>query len=116
MRVVTLKVLAEEAIERWRDQRSAAFSFSKEYRDYLKIISKALDDFNGEDVLDFVNATYRKIGRSYAVSGLAIYCGECNEECSVAIEVEDDEESVYLCESCLERALGMLRGETNKGE
>jgi hypothetical protein len=65
-----------------------------------------LANFDGEDVVRFVQDTRMELGYG---GGLALYCDGCDEECSVAIEVEGDEGFVYLCEACLERALGMLR-------
>ena len=103
MRVVTLKVLAEREVQNWRNHFAFGHLFVEKY---IKVIGAALANFDGEDVVRFVKDTRRELGYG---GGLALYCDECDEECSVAIEVEDDEESVYLCESCLERALGMLR-------
>ena len=110
MRVVTLKVLAEREVQSWRNHFAFGHLFAESY---IKVIGLALAKFDGEDVVGFVDDTRRGLG--YA-NGLLLYCDECDEECRACIEVGFDEGDIRICESCLERALEMLRGETKKEE
>ena len=110
MRVVTAREVARDIVRIWEYQRDGQYGGTVIVSDdYLRTISKALDGFNGKGIVDFVRDTYRLLGLEF--DG-AITCSECGEKCGAVVEFWDNgfsEEEIYICESCLERALGMLR-------
>ena len=107
MRVVTERVAAEDQIAKWEGVRSR-FSGSPQSR-YYRTIYEALPEYDGEDAVGFVRKVQSMLNLSYEP---VFYCIECKNMCERVVQfIEDEltEGDIYLCESCLERALEMLK-------